>query len=386
MKKKVLVFIDWYLPGYKAGGPIQSVSNMVSHLKDEFEFSIITRDTDYCETISYPNVVSDKWNLLEDGSRVFYFSKENLTRYSIAELLQKEEYDFVYLNGIFSKFFTLWPLFLMRKRKDKTVIIAVRGMFADSALNVKKVKKKMFLFIIKASRIFYNVIFHVTNENERKEVERVLGNRMHIMMAGNLAGKSSSSINKVRSKSSGEVRFINIARIAPEKNLLFALEILKGVKGKVFFDFYGPLYNETYWDKCREAIKQLPSNIKAEYKGSIDPSKVSDLLTNYHFMFMPTRGENFGHIILQSFTAGLPVIISDKTPWTDLKEMKAGWAIPLEGSEIFVKVIEHCVEMDEHLFAKISNSAFVYGAKYVSDEKTLLQNRKLFSLIPLKNA
>ncbi|CAN5434615.1 hypothetical protein BH10BAC1_BH10BAC1_14720 [soil metagenome] len=30
-KKKVLIFIDWYLPGYKAGGPRQSVANLVAH-------------------------------------------------------------------------------------------------------------------------------------------------------------------------------------------------------------------------------------------------------------------------------------------------------------------------------------------------------------------
>ena len=52
-KKKILIFIDWYLPGYKAGGPIQSVANLVANLKEEFEFSIVTRDTDYCEKLPY---------------------------------------------------------------------------------------------------------------------------------------------------------------------------------------------------------------------------------------------------------------------------------------------------------------------------------------------
>jgi hypothetical protein len=32
-KKKILVFVDWYLPGYKAGGQIRSVASMVGHLK-----------------------------------------------------------------------------------------------------------------------------------------------------------------------------------------------------------------------------------------------------------------------------------------------------------------------------------------------------------------
>ena len=45
-KKKILVFIDWYLPGFRAGGPIRSCANLISHLSDEFDFNIVTTDTD----------------------------------------------------------------------------------------------------------------------------------------------------------------------------------------------------------------------------------------------------------------------------------------------------------------------------------------------------
>jgi len=31
-KKIVLIFVGTYIPGYKAGGPIQSIKNLVEHL------------------------------------------------------------------------------------------------------------------------------------------------------------------------------------------------------------------------------------------------------------------------------------------------------------------------------------------------------------------
>jgi len=34
--KKILVLQDWYYPGFKAGGPIKSIRNIVNNLKDEF--------------------------------------------------------------------------------------------------------------------------------------------------------------------------------------------------------------------------------------------------------------------------------------------------------------------------------------------------------------
>ena len=38
MKKKILIFIDWFLPGINSGGPVRSYFNMISHLEEEFDF------------------------------------------------------------------------------------------------------------------------------------------------------------------------------------------------------------------------------------------------------------------------------------------------------------------------------------------------------------
>ena len=56
MNKKILIFIDWFTPGFKAGGPIKSVSNIVNSLFNEFDFYIITSDRDINETEPYQNI------------------------------------------------------------------------------------------------------------------------------------------------------------------------------------------------------------------------------------------------------------------------------------------------------------------------------------------
>ena len=60
-KKNILIFIDWFLPGYKAGGPIKSVSNIVSSLHDSFNFHIITSDRDIGDSKPYPSEELNKW-------------------------------------------------------------------------------------------------------------------------------------------------------------------------------------------------------------------------------------------------------------------------------------------------------------------------------------
>ena len=373
-----MIFIDWFLPGYKAGGPIRSCANLIDHLKEEFEFSVVTRDTDYCETESYKNIKSDQWNLTPDGVRIYYFSSGNLNKKNIQDILAKEEYDVVYLNGIFSPYFTLLPLYLLRG-KNKSVVIAARGMLAQSALALKKTKKKLFLTLANTFGLFNGALFQATKQEEIEDIKRVFGKNAEIKIAPNLPKKIKSNDLVERKKEKGLVKLINVARIAPEKNLKYALEILKSVKGSVEFDFYGPVYDETYWNECKEVIGTLPVNVKVNYKGSIESSKIESVLKENHFMFMPTKGENFGHIIIESLSAGCPVIISDQTVWRDLENKKAGWDLSLSDANSFVSIIEKAIEMSQEEYLATSGSAFSFAKGYIENREMIKQNRELFN-------
>jgi glycosyltransferase involved in cell wall biosynthesis len=377
-KKKILILIDWYLPGYKAGGPIQSVSNLVEHLKSEFDFLIITRNTDYCETTPYPNIKSNEWNDIEPGVQIYYFSEDQLTRNNVRNIIRKTEFDNVYLNGIYSYYFTLLPLVYLRKKHNKRIIIASRGMLSEGSLNVKKAKKKFFIRAVKVLKLFDSVLFHATTEAEKNEIREVFGERIEVRTAANLPQKIRITVKPDHQLSPNVVKLVNIARIAPEKNLLFALQILKLVKVNVLFDFYGPIYNQEYWTECKSALDDLPQNVKANYKGSIESERVLDTLKKYDFMFMPTTGENFGHIILQALSVGCPVIISDQTPWKKLPEKNIGWDLSLEDKEKFAEIIESCAEMSQDVYDEISYSAFDYARKYINDQEIVEQNRCLF--------
>ena len=143
MKKKILCFVGHYLPGYKAGGPIQSIANLVENLGDEFEFYIICNDRDQLDRQPYANVKIDEWNVVSKA-RVFYASSKNLNFKGIRKLLNETKYDLLYFNSFFSFKFTILPLviykfFLLSK---KPCVIAPRGEFSLGALKLKHIKKK----------------------------------------------------------------------------------------------------------------------------------------------------------------------------------------------------------------------------------------------------
>ena len=42
---------------------------------------------------------------------------------------------------------------------------------------------------------------------------------------------------------------------------------------------------------------------------------------------MPTISENFGLVILESLSRGLPVLTTNETPWENIQTDNAGWII-----------------------------------------------------------
>ena len=96
-------------------------------------------------------------------------------------------------------------------------------------------------------------------------------------------------------------------------------------------------------------------------------------------MFMPTQGENFGHIILQALMTGCPLIISDQTPWRHLEDKKIGWDLSLSNLTDFSKHIDLLSEMSQSDFDYLSTSAFRFAIQYLDNPEILEQNRHLFA-------
>jgi len=108
-KKKVMVFIDWYLPGFKAGGPIRSVRNIAITFSKEIDFYIVTSDRDFGDVQAYPSIQLDQW-LYFDKEKVIYLSSKNQNQNNYINLIEEIEPDTIYLNSLFSLKFSILPL------------------------------------------------------------------------------------------------------------------------------------------------------------------------------------------------------------------------------------------------------------------------------------
>jgi glycosyltransferase involved in cell wall biosynthesis len=255
-------------------------------------------------------------------------------------------------------------------------------MLNSQAFVSKRFKKLIFLKILKALGFYNDFFFHATNKTEKESIQKILGHDLKIIVASNLARKLEQNLFKKKVKSINKIKFVSIARISKEKGTLTALKALCSIKLDenviVEYDLFGVIYDFKYWNKCLLIINSLPKNIIVTYKNVVESSKIPKLLLDYHFLLLPSEGENFGHSIFESFSAGLPVIISDNTPWRNLKTKKIGWDISLDNPKEISSSIEYAIKMSQKEYLVWSENAFKFAISFRENDLLLKANQSLF--------
>ena len=391
---RILVLIDYYTPAYRFGGPITTVASVVAKLGAEFEFVIVTRDRDCEDTQPFSCVNGDSW--LQVGKAVVrYLSPKQTSISGMRRILRELDCDIVYLNSLFSIYFTIVPLLLMQFRlaPRRPVVLAPRGMFSPGALQLKYLKKCIFLRAAHILGLFSNVTWQATSDLEREHIQRWFPSAdksglrgSQVVIACDLSSVSlPASCSATRQKTPGSLRVVFLSRITEKKNLDYALRLLPGVRGEILFDIYGPIdRDKDYWEECKRLMLDLPDNVKAEYKGIVSPDKVVQTFAGYHVFLFPTRGENFGHVIVEAMAAGCLVLLSDQTPWRGLAQKKVGWDCPLDDSSGSTAALQEVANMDADEFTVRSQCAMRYASEITNDSTIVEQNRRLFLDVGIK--
>jgi glycosyltransferase involved in cell wall biosynthesis len=366
--------IDWYLPGTKAGGPVRSVFSLLSLLKDRFQFYLITTNTDLGSNQPYKAVPAD--TLFEEGGvHYYYFSSPNLKMQTLLKVIEQISPDLIYLNSFWSYFFSIGIVRAKNRKQVKApLLIAPRGMLGKGALSLKPFKKSVYLRFSKWFKLYRKHTFHATNEQEKKDIQKRF-KKAKVLLAPNLnAGSVHAS---PRSKVKNQLKLFYLSRIARVKNLHFALEVLAALPEDVLvtYDIFGNIEDNDYWKVCSNLINQLPKNIKVNYKGELAFNEVQGEIVKYHAMLLPTLNENFGHSIVESLLCGCPVITSDQTPWNDLAEWDAGYALSLDQKPEFVRAISELASLDADQLQIKS----MHAINYISGKMNLKQNMEQYN-------
>lgn len=382
IKPSLLIVYDYFYPGYKAGGPIQSLANLIITLQSCYNISVLTSAYDLHSDTCYENIKINSWNNITlYGSvlpvSVWYAEKKNPGKKQIKEVLQQIKPDIIYLNGMFSYRFFMLPLMVLNKLSNPSkIVICPRGMLQQGALDGRQFKKKIYLTALKISPLLKKVQWHATNYEEMEDIKKVFGQHQKVSLASNIPKKPVVTI-KFPQKEKGRLKLAYLSLIAEKKNLLLLLEIIKN-SNDITLDIYGPVKDKDFWETCKSLIDQMPG--KASYKGEVKPLKVQEAFTKYDASVLLTKGENFGHALYESLSVGRPVITSNYTPWNNLQQQKAGWNIDISTINDGVSLLYNLYNMPSNVFNEYCTGAHKLAMKYYSQLNSVEEYTQLFSV------
>jgi glycosyltransferase involved in cell wall biosynthesis len=313
--RRVLAFTDTFVPGYKAGGPIKSMVQILKNLPASVKVTLVTSDRDRGDSAPYEGLSG---RFVHRGSHDVYYLNRRNPRHWIAlwGWARRNPIDLIYVNSLWNPLFTVLPVVAHRLGllPAREVLLAPRGELSAGALGIKSIRKRTFLLAWAPFLRGINPVWNVSTEMEQTDIHRLFPGVRTVIQADGGGDEPRAEI--IGSKD--RARFVFISRITEMKNLLLALQALGAVKTEVDFDIYGPVTEAHYWRQCQALIADLSGNVQVRYLGELRPDQVRDTFAQYDAFILPTRGENFGHVIAESLSSGCPVICSRRTSWTQV--------------------------------------------------------------------
>ena len=378
-KPHLLIFTDWYVPGYKAGGPIQSVFQLTQLLNSQFHIKIVTRNTDYNSTIPYENIESNKWMTVQDGVEVLYLSKEQVTYKRIKEIIKLNKSNRVLINGLFSIYFSFLPAFFAMLFGVSKCYIAVRGMLHASALSVKPIKKQLFLAFVRGLGLYKSKIMLASSEEEVSLIKRVLGPQTNVSLLPNLPISPPAFKPKAFKNNEDTLRLLFLGRISPEKNPITLVKALQSVSFSVHVTFCGAFNEKQYADLFEKECKLLPNCVQMTHIQHCPHHEIETMFLNHDLLVLPSLGENFGHAIFESFAYSTPVIIGNNTPWKGIKSEFAGVEIEPTNVQALVTELQFFNQLSQAEYTLWQQGAYNKATQYFEINNFKETYTKVFS-------
>lgn len=350
--KKVLLIHDYFYLGDKSGGPYNSVRALYTELSKYFIVDILT-----LKTVS---INFEKFNIVYENTVNF------------------NQYHSIILNS----FFSLSTLKVLLKRINSSIVIIPRGELMKEVLRqntFKFYKKKIFILLFKWLTFFSKKkwVLAGTNDFELKEIEREFGRGNYLIIP------NSSQINIIYpsgiSNYNSTIEILQIvyfSRIDKKKNLEFTLLVFSKSNRKIQFDIYGEAIDPDYFEDLLLLAKLYSSdklNITFHGHEKFDDFKAKS--HKYNLAVLHSIGENYSHSIVEMFYLGIPILISDKTPWHFLKEKGLGWDLSLD----VIKHLDIINNFETKVYEVNLNSDI--RTKILSDLSTLTTYDKLINFL-----
>jgi glycosyltransferase involved in cell wall biosynthesis len=168
-------------------------------------------------------------------------------------------------------------------------------------------------------------VYHATSAKEADSVRAVLGEDVTVRVVPNGVDLPAA---RAHATAEGDPIVGFIGRVHPVKaveNLVDAASILKARGLRFRLHLAGPTPDTAYRRKVEGQIDRLGLNDVATLLGEIRGAAKSRFYESARVCVLPSSGtENFGNVVPEALSHGVPVVASRFTPWEELEEAGCG--------------------------------------------------------------
>ena len=323
-KIKILRIIHTLDPAH--GGPQNAIiDNSLSLIKNGISVDILTSDIRNYHFKKIKNLrIINKGPSLNDyglNFRLFYWLLKN-----------KKEYSFILIHGIW-QFYTLAARILF---KNKYFVFIHGQLDPFFSLNlIKKIKKKLYWFLIERGNLISSKSLLLTSDLEKKLIAKTYVDTNELKKIVINYGITKPNFDK---KKVVEIFYKKFPKLKNKKFLLFLgrfhekkgcdvlIKALKKIKNKnisINVLLAGP--DNQYKNDLKSIVKKLELNNEIFWSDIISKDLKWGAITASKGMVLSSHGENFGVSLAESLCCGKPVLSTYKVNiYPKIMEYKCG--------------------------------------------------------------
>lgn len=245
-------------------------------------------------------------------------------------------FDIVHIHGVWDP--RLHNVAKMCRAAKVPYVIAPRGMLEPWSLKQKWLKKRIARWLYQDRDLKKAAALHATAESEAEQF-RKLGFKNYSIVSPN--GVNLPERELERRVGVGERRALFVSRMHAKKGVLELVESwgrikLQGWVCELVYTLNGD-EEKAYEVKVKSRVQELGLSDQFVFTGALDDEKKWKAYGRADLFVLPTYSENFGIVVAEALWAGVPVITTKGTPWSDLVSHNCGWWIDLPSGDGLAK-------------------------------------------------
>jgi glycosyltransferase involved in cell wall biosynthesis len=233
----------------------------------------------------------------------------------------------------------LWLLTLRYARDAATrhaapLIISPRGMMSGWAYEHRRARKRLAELFVHPGAFTAAAGWHATSADEADDIRR-LGFRQPICVAPNgVELPTAAELQAARTHwlatcpaLAGRRVAVFYSRYHRKKRVRELLDVWTAQAPR---DWFLLLVGVPEEDDAASLNAVIAAGGAQDRAAAFDGANHPAPFALAELFVLPSHSENFGLVIAEALAAGVPALVTDKTPWHDLERQNAGWCVPWE--------------------------------------------------------